>query len=237
MADIANKEKIAAPIPTTPTIVDGETMMDSANSFYTRNKSIVNYVGAGVLAIVAGAIAWFSYMDTQNKEAQGQMFQAIYYFEADSLKKAINGDGNQPGFLAIADEFAGTKAANLAHYYLGAAYLKDGKFQEAADELDKFSASDYLVQGRAYCLQGDAYSELGDLDNAAKYYSKAAAYNPNKYYTPGYLMKLAIVQEAQKDYKGAAESYDKIITKFYESQERTEAQKFKARAEGLAGGE
>jgi hypothetical protein len=43
------------------------------------------------------------------------MFQAVYYFEADSLDKALNGDGNNLGFLEIIDEYSVTDAANLAN--------------------------------------------------------------------------------------------------------------------------
>ena len=42
------------------------------------------------------------------------MFQAVYYFEADSLDRGLNGDGNNLGFLDIIDEYGITDAANLS---------------------------------------------------------------------------------------------------------------------------
>ena len=46
------------------------------------------------------------------------------------------------GLLKVAEEFSGTKAANLAHAYAGLSMAKLGRYDEAVKELDKFSASD-----------------------------------------------------------------------------------------------
>ena len=48
------------------------------------------------------------------------MFQAVYYFEKDSLVQALNGDGNNYGFLEIIDEYSLSDAANLSKFYAGA---------------------------------------------------------------------------------------------------------------------
>jgi hypothetical protein len=57
------------------------------------------------------------------------MFQAVRYFESDSLNLALNGDGNNLGFLQIVEDYSGTKAGNLANYYAGVIYLKQGNFR------------------------------------------------------------------------------------------------------------
>ena len=159
------------------------------------------------------------------------MFQAVYYFEADSLDKALNGDGNNLGFLEIIDEYGITDAANLANYYAGVSYLKQGKFELARLYLADFSANDLLIQARAYSLVGDSYMEEQKYDDAAKYYSKAANYKPNKYFSPGYLMKEALAYEKLNQPEKAREAYDKIINEYWESSEYQNARKFKARLE------
>lgn len=209
-------------------------IIDHPGDFFERNKNMLLAVAAGI-ALLAGGIFFYSqYRDGLNKEAQEEMFQAQYYFENDSLSKALKGDGNNLGFVQVADEYGSTKAGELAHFYAGYTLLKQGKFQEAIEHLEQFDNGDLLVQARAYALAGDAYAELNDLDNAAKKYKQAAEYKPNKYFSPTYLMKLAFVQEAQKDYTAAAATYDKIIKEYYESAETPDARKWKARAEGLA---
>ena len=50
-------------------------------------------------------------------------------------------------------------------------------------------------------------------DDAAKYYNKAANYKPNKYFSPGYLMKEALAYEKLNQNDKARETYDKIINR------------------------
>ena len=73
-------------------LVGAETWLES-------NPKIVIGVAAAILLIVGGYFGFNYYKDSQNVLAQKEMFQAVYYFEADSLDKALNGDGNNLGFL------------------------------------------------------------------------------------------------------------------------------------------
>ena len=41
----------------------------------------------------------------------------------------MNGDGTNPGFIQILDQYGSTKSGNLAKYYLGICYLKTGDFR------------------------------------------------------------------------------------------------------------
>ena len=202
-----------------------------AESWLEQNPKIVVGVAAAILIIVGGYFAFNYYKNSQNDLAQKEMFQAVYYFEADSLDKALNGDGNNLGFLEIIDEYGVTDAANLANFYAGVSYLKQGKFELARLYLEDFNATDLLIQARAYGLVGDSYMEEKKYDDAAKYYNKAANYKPNKYFSPGYLMKEALAYEKLNQNDKARETYDKIINLYWESSEYQNARKFKARLE------
>jgi TolA-binding protein len=202
-----------------------------AESWLEQNPKIVVGIAAAILIIVGGYFAFNYYKNGQNDLAQKEMFQAVYYFEADSLEKALNGDGNNLGFLGIIDEYGVTDAANLANYYAGVSYLKQGKFELARLYLEDFTASDLLIQARAYSLVGDSYMEEKKYDDAAKYYNKAANYKPNKYFSPTYLMKEALAYEKLNQNDKARETYDKIINQYWESSEYQNARKFKARLE------
>lgn len=215
----------------------GAEILDDTGSWLQNNMKPLLYVVGGIIAIVCAVVGYKAWQASQNDEAQREMFGAMYYFEADSLNKALKGDGQAPGFEAISEDYAGTASGQLANFYKGAIYLKQGKFDQAIEALEGFSADDILVQARAYSLLGDAYSEKNDYENAAANYLKAANHRPNKFFTPGYLMKLAVVQESQKDFKGAVATYDRIIKEYFESSEASDARKFKARAQGLAGGD
>jgi tetratricopeptide (TPR) repeat protein len=209
--------------------------LTQSEDFVKKNKSKLLGVFAAIAAIVVAGFLYYNYRSSQNQEAHNAMFQAVYYFEADSLNKALNGDGQYMGLLAIADEYSGTEAGNLANFYAGVALLKQGQFVEAAEHLEDFESDDYLLQARAYSLSGDALLEQGKNKEAADMYMKAAGYNANQYFSPQYLMKAGIAYEADNNFSAAAEAYDKIITDFITSNEVADAKKYKARAEMLAG--
>lgn len=208
--------------------------ISKTEEFIEKNKKLVFSIG-GVIAVVIAAYFLYNYWVTnQNATAQNEMFQAVYYFEADSLNKALNGDGNNYGFLEIIDEFSMTEAANLAHYYAGVCYLKNGEYISAVDHLNTFSSSDLLVQARAFALIGDANLEMGNNEEAVSYYNRAADYNPNEYTTPTYLMKAALTYELMEDYSSAVDCYERIVQKYVNSNEYQAARKHKARLEGMA---
>lgn len=203
----------------------------SAENWLEKNPTLIFGVVIGLLLIVGGYFGFNYYKDSQDAEAQKEMFQAVYYFESDSLSLALNGDGNNLGFIDIIDEYGITDAANLAHFYAGVCYLKQGQFDAAILYLNDFSSNDLLVQARAYSLIGDAYMEQQKYEDAVSYYNKAANYKPNKYYSPSYLMKAALAYEKLNDTAKAIETYDAVITKYWDSAEFQNARKLKARLE------
>jgi tetratricopeptide (TPR) repeat protein len=205
--------------------------LEVAEHWIERHPKVVFGV-VGVLVLIVGGYFGYKYwVDKQDVEAQKEMFQAVFYFEADSLNLALEGDGNNLGFLDIADEYGATPAGNLANFYAGASYLKQGKYELARLYLEDFSSNDLLVQARSYSLIGDSYMEEGDFEQAAKFYGKAADYKPNKYYTPTYLMKEALAYEKLNDNESAIKAYQKIVDNYWESAEYQNARKFKARLE------
>jgi tetratricopeptide (TPR) repeat protein len=193
-------------------------------------KIIFGIVGVLVL-LAAGFFGYRYWVDKQEVVAQQEMFQAVRYFEADSLDLAMKGTANIAGFEQIINEYGMTPAANLAHYYAGVISLKQGKFPLAIFYLKDFKANDVLIQARAYSLLGDAYMEQNELQNAADAYHKASNHEPNKYFTPAYLMKEALAYEKLNQNDKAIAAYDRIINEFWESQEVAEAKKLKARLE------
>ena len=218
------------PIENTDAI--NETLSKS-EEFINNNKNKI-FTVLGVIVFLLLGFSIFSYIKSnQNNTAQEEMFQAVYYFEKDSLVQALNGDGNNYGFLEIIDEYGLSDAANLSKFYAGASYLKLGNYENAINYLDEFSSSDLLIQARAYSLIGDAYVEIGDYDNAIYYFKKASSENPNEFFTPSYLLKLAIVYEETGDLESALDTYEEIIEEFKNSPEYQTSLKNKSRIEGL----
>ncbi|MDH5366246.1 MAG: tetratricopeptide repeat protein [Cyclobacteriaceae bacterium] len=202
--------------------------------FLEKNKTATFGFVALLLIVVGGYFGYNYYIEGKNKVAQTEMFQAVYYFEADSLDLALDGDGNNLGLKDIISDYRGTAAANLANFYAGVAFLKKEDYVSSILYLEDFSSSDILVQAKAYALIGDAYMQQNDFQNAVSYYNKAASYKENKYFSPGYLMKAALAYEKLNDKQGALKCYEKIVNDFSDASEVNDAKKHKARLSAKA---
>ncbi len=195
------------------------------------------FIALGILTVaIVGIFGWQWYVAQQEAKAQKELFAAQFYFENDSLNAALKGDATTTaGVEKVADEYSMTKAGDLAAFYAGTAYLKQGKFNEAIESLKKFDANDYLVQARAYSLIGDAYMELNKLDDAIDYYKKASNHSPNDFFTPEYLMKLGLAYELKNDYSMAVQAYETIVEKHKKSDSVNKAKRALGRAESMKG--
>ena len=73
--------------------------ISQSEEFVKKNQNLIIGV-LGTIIIVLLSFSLFNYYkENQNINAQEEMFQAVYYYEQDSIVKALNGDGNNYGFL------------------------------------------------------------------------------------------------------------------------------------------
>lgn len=203
--------------------------LSKTEEFLDKNRRWVFIAGGALVVVIVAFLAFNYYIDRRDQAAQANMFQAQYYFEADSLNLALEGDGNDYGFLEIIDEYAMTEAANLAQYYAGVSFLRLGEYEDAIKHLKKFSSKDLLIQARAYSLIGDAYMEQEDYTAAARFYKKAANYKPNEFFTPTYMMKHALANELGGNVDAAIKVYKKLVDKYPNSDRMADAKKELAR--------
>lgn len=208
--------------------------------WFNNNRKMV-YI---VLGSIAGVIALFVgytkfYQEPRTKKAYAEMRFAEYTFakyisapeKLDSLKLALNGDKVHKGFLQIISSYSGTGASNLAHAYAGIIYMRDRKFKEATEQLEKFDGKDQIVSPEITGLLGDAYSELNDFDKALDYYKKAAYANDNMFTSPVFLKRAGQLSEKLKKYDDAKKYYDEIKLKYQGTTEAQDIDKYIARVE------
>lgn len=208
-----------------------ETALSKTEQFIEDNQKILIIAITAIVLVVLGYIAFNRYiLEPREEEARSQMFAAEQYFARDSFNLALNGSGNEFGFLQIIDEYGMTKSANLANYYAGICYLHIGQFQEAIDYLNNFSSDDQLIAPIALGATGDAYSELGNNDEAAKFYKKAGEISENQFTSPIYLMKAGKSYEAIGDFENAYKVYKSLKENFPKSTEARNADKYMSRA-------
>ncbi len=214
-------------------IVAVEEAFSKTEQFIEKYQKIILIVLGVIIVIVLGFFGFKRfYLAPKEKDAQSQMFMAEKYFEQDSLKKALNGDGQYLGFLAIMDEYGMTKSANLSHYYAGICYLKLGQFDKALEQLDKFSSSDEFVGPMAKGAMGDANMELNQVQKAADLYKEAAEMKKNEFTSPLFLMRSGLAYEELGNFEKALEVYKKIKADYPRSMEGREIDKNIAYMEG-----
>ncbi len=221
---------------TEKTIENIEESLTRSEEFIIKNQ---NALIVGVLVVLAVVLGYFGYqkyiLEPKTQDAQEQIYAAQQFFEADSLDKALFGDGNHLGFVDIADEYSSTKPGKLANYYAGVAFLKKGDFDKAIDYLSKFDADDELVAPMAKGAIGDAYLEKGDQNKAVSQYLKAATMRDNDFTSPLFYFKTAQTYELMGNYENALANYQKIHDKYPNSKYGNTIDKYIARAKTKLG--
>ncbi len=196
---------------------------------YSKQLSLV----ALIIIFIVGA--WYAYQEfyqsPKEKKAVEALFRAEEYYRKDSIALALNGDGQNLGFIKFIEKHNGTKAANLACFYAGSCYLKIGDNAKAITYLEKFSSDSKITQARAYKLLGDAFGDSGKNQEALEYYKKAGHYfEKDEVNSPDYLFMAAyFADQVMKDNAEAIALYEEIRSKYPRSQQSFDAEKNLAR--------
>ena len=226
---MAKNKKDASP----STISSVEETLTRTEQYLEENYKTL-LIGLSVIVILVG-LGWLGkiYLNKRNDEAQSQMYQAERYLEQDSLKLALNGDGNYLGFLDIVKDYKFTRAANLAKYCSGICYLHLGNYNEAIDFLNRYTKKDKVIGSLAIGAIGDAYVELGNIDKGLAKYIEAADYGKNSFNTPLFLMKAGELYELSGKFTDALKLYERIENQYPESTEGMSIAKYIARVKLL----
>ncbi|PJJ83206.1 tetratricopeptide repeat protein [Mucilaginibacter auburnensis] len=203
-----------------------EKGLGNVSNFTRDNQKSLTFIVAAVVVMIAVYVLYQKlYLAPREVTASTQMRVAQESWAKKDWDKAIKGDAGYPGFEKIISEYSNTKAANLAHYYLGIAYLNKGEYNKAIENLNDYSGNDNMFAAEALGATGDAYVELKDYQNAASYFKKAVDKAGNDFLSPLYLKKLGLTYEAANNKEGAVDAY-KSIKKDYPTS--TEAQSIDA---------
>jgi tetratricopeptide (TPR) repeat protein len=216
----------------TPKVVVENTGLGQTSNFVRENQKSLLFIGGAIVAMVVVYFAYLKfYLGPREITASNQMYFAQDLWAKKDWDKAIKGDAGYPGFEKIISEYSNTKAANLAYFYIGTAYLNKGEYQKAIDNLTNYRGDDNMIEPEDLGSTADAYVELKDYDKAETYYKKAVDKSNNKFITPIYLKKLGLLYEAQNDSKAAAETYKKIKSEYPDAPQAQNIDEYIARAE------
>lgn len=209
--------------------LNAEQALSTSEAFIDKYKKTIGYALVVVVVLVAGFLLYHNLVAAP-KEAKADevIFKGQKYFAENNYEKALNGDGQgYPGFIQIASEYGSTKAGNLAQLYAGLSYFKLNKFQEAANCLEKFSGcGDAMVSPAAIEALGNCYAELNQPDKATEMLLKAARKADNNTLSPMFLIQAGEIYESQGQNDKALECYKEIKTKYVNSMQYAEIDKY-----------
>jgi len=204
-----------------------EQALTRAEQFIETYQKQIIWAVSGILAAVLLFMAFHRfYLEKKSKEAAAQMFPAEQYFERDDWERALDGDGNNLGFVDIISDYRFTPSANLAKYYAGICHLHLSEYEDAIRNLSKFKSKDRILSSIALGSMGDAYAQMNEPDKAVSMYRKAAERRSNDFTTPLYLLRAAILLESEGRLREAAQLYERIKTDHANSAEGRNIEKY-----------
>lgn len=197
-----------------------ETAIDKMNSQLTaagdkiaNNKKII-FWGVGAILIVAAFVLSYLFI-YRNPHLQGA-YEAYNKVETEAMG---NDSIAAVKYIEVANKYKHDKAGKLAALSAGEALYNEGKYEEAAEYLKRFSSDDDVLEANTLVLVGDCYVNLKKYDEAIDYFQKAVRKaNSNSQIVPRVLLKEANVYDEQKKYDKALECYTQIKNAYPEFQ-------------------
>lgn len=213
---MANSKKTEAAAPV-------EQSLNKQEAFFLKYRKQILIAVAVIIVVIAGVSIYNTFIGGPREEkASTALAKAQALFTQGEYKIALEGDKTTEGFLAVADNYSCTDAANLAEYYAGLCYANMGNWNEALKHLKEFSPKDdATISPAAVAALGNAYANTGDTDEAISNLKKAAKMADSKAkdginYTlsPIFLMQAARLLESQQKQDEALEIYKQIKEKY-----------------------
>ena len=219
------------------TLVDIVEKKEQAQELYNDNQNLILGALLAFVIIAGGIFAWNNfYKKPRQASAVKEMAQAQLQFDRDSFALALdNPGGGNPGFLDIIDQYSGTPAANLSHYYAGISYLNlggDQNVEAAISYLEDFDDEGTVLAATKYGALADAYSEKNDLGQAESYYKKAISNGDTEFLSAYYMKKLGLLYQTQGKMAEAKEMFEQIRDKYPFTPDGNGIEKYISRVSG-----
>lgn len=198
--------------------------------FYEDNRTLVYGIGAAVVALALAVPGYMYYQEQQAERANEMLGQILPVYEQGNFEQALNGTGDATGLTAIANQYGGTSAGNLATFYAATALYQQGEYDRALEFYQRFEKSNDFVGASALAAEASIYETRGEYEQAASHYEEAAAQYENELTAPRFLLQAGQAYEEAGSYDAAVETYQRIVTEYPDSDQVTDAERFLARA-------
>lgn len=207
------------------------TLYAKAWMFYEENRTRVYAAAAGVVLLIAGIVGYVYYQSQQQAEAEQLLAQVAQTYAQGNYQAALDGTGDTPGLLTIAEEYGSTQAGNLATYYAADALYRLGEYDRALELFQEYDATEDFIGASALAAQAAIYEDRGEYEQAAALYEDAAEHFSNSLTTPKYLMEAGRAHESAGNLDAAIALYQRIEDEYPDSDLAQDVNRYIARAE------
>lgn len=198
-----------------------------AQSFYDQNKSKVVGGAVALVLLIAGSIGYFYYTSAQEDEAQQLMANATQAYLNQNYEAALKGSETDftVGFEQIINNYSITDAANLARYYASVCEFNLGNTQQALNYINEYDPPAGIMGVGPLSFRGVILTDIGNHEQAANQYVKAAEWDMNDSTTPYNYLEAAKAFQDAGDSEKAQEYAQRIVDEYSENAQVTAAQK------------
>ena len=204
-----------------------DEVLSKSEAFVLKYKTpILGAILARVIFVVGGIVYNKYVAEPAEKEAAEALFPAQTLFNAGSFKEALDGDGANLGFIAIAEEYSSTKSGNLANAYAGLCLAQLERYEEAIPYLKSFDGDDQMVGPAVLGTLGNCLAQTGDINGAISKFIDAAEAADNNTISPYYLMQAALMYEQEGNSNKALKLYEQIKADYPTSLQAVDIEKY-----------
>lgn len=204
-----------------------DEVLGKSEAYVLKNKNTIIGTVAAIVILIAGCIIYNNYVvEPAEQEAAEALFPAQALFAAGSFQEALDGDGVNLGFAAIADEYSSTTSGNLANAYAGLSLAQLGRYEEAIPYLKNFDGDDQMIAPAVLGALGNCYAQTGDNNAAINNFTKAASKADNNTISAHYLMQAALMHEQAGNNSKALDLYEEIKEKYPVSAQGVDIDKY-----------
>lgn len=209
-------------------VLNVEEAVSRSEAFINKNKKALVIAVAAVVVLIAAVVSVSTWVIApREQKAAEALFAGERYFQSGNYELALNGDQYEyAGFEAVASDFRGTKAANLAKAYAGISLAKLGRHEEAIPMLKAFRGNDAMIAPSVLAALGNCYAQVGDEAQAAATLVKAAHKADNNLLSPAYLIQAGQIYEKLGKRGDALKAYREIKEKYYASMQAMDIDKY-----------
>lgn len=199
-----------------------------STSFIEKNfKTLAAAIGGVLVVIIIALVVNQYYIQPKKADAADNIAVAQQLFIAGNYEQALNGDGTNPGFLQVIDQYGSTPSGNIARLYAGLCYAHTDKAEEAVKFLEDYDlCDDQMVSNAALAALGNCYAQLGQNEKAASTLLKAAKRANSTTLSPLFYLQAGQIYESLGNKDEALECYETIKNDYPQSMQRQDIDKY-----------